>query len=773
MFFTRQCWLCALFLILFWPASPVQAQTISDIQLEGLERIEKDAIMARIQTEQGSDYSEQRVQQDAHRIFELGYFYNVEAVLVPAGPGDATLVFRLQERPSVESYVFEGNSEVSSDELREASGLTDYEVFNTQKIQAGLSKIAALYEEKGYFLTEIDWEQQPGESESLTRVIFKIRENDKVKVRRINFIGNENLSAAELKAVMLTKEGGFFSFLSGGGSYRQEAFDRDVQVLSLRYFNEGFVQAKIARPEVQISPDKKGVFITIRVEEGEKFFVGEVDFAGDLMFPKEELYQAITIDKSDVFVWEKMQQDMSALQAKYGDLGYAYANIIPRTNVREQDRKVDVVFSIERGNKVYFGQINVKSNTRTRDKVVRRELLIKEGELYNETKRRESMAAVQRLGFFEEVQFNPSTPLDNPDVMNVDIVVRERNTGSLQVGAGYSTYSQFIFNGQINQTNLFGRGQSLGLSVDYSRLQSLFNLNFTEPYLFDTEWSFGVDAYKSRRIREEFLDDRTGGALRLGHPLSRFLRGYVRYKLDETEVILDPVWGDPVLFPVETVNGTTSSITFTLEYDRRNDRFMPTDGVFTSGSFEYAGLGGDLQFSKGFYAFRYYKKFFWEFVFRNNINYGFVATSSDREPPFTELYRLGGPYNLRGFQFGSVGKRIFSPNVRDTLLARGYSPERANQLANVVFGGRQQFFYNAEIEFPLIGEAGVRGVVFFDIGQADDVLRFDELRSNFGLGFRWFSPIGPLRFEWGFPLDLRPEYGESPTNFEFSIGAPF
>src|SRR5690606_27505333 len=145
------------------------------------------------------------------------------------------------------------------------------------------------------------------------------------------------------------------------------------------------------------------------------------------------------------------------------------------------------------------------NNTRTRDKVIRRELLIKEGELYSETKRRESLSAIQRLGFFEDVQFNPSTPLDNPDIMNVDIVVKERNTGSLQVSAGYSTYSQFIFGGQINQTNLFGRGQSLGLSVDYSRLQSLFNLNFTEPYLFDTEWSFGVDAYKSRRIREEFL----------------------------------------------------------------------------------------------------------------------------------------------------------------------------------------------------------------------------------------------------------------------------
>jgi outer membrane protein insertion porin family len=524
---------------------------------------------------------------------------------------------------------------------------------------------------------------------------------------------------------------------------------------------------------VNITPDKKGVYITIRVEEGKKFDVGEVDFSGDLMFSKEELYDSVTIDESKVFVWEKMQKDMSSLQAKYGDLGYAYANIIPRTNVRENDLKVDVVFHIERGNKVYFGQINVKNNSRTRDKVIRRELLIKEGELYSETKRRESMQAIQRLGFFEDVQFNPSTPLDNPDIMNVDIVVKERNTGSLQVSAGYSTYSQFIFGGQVNQTNLFGRGQSLGLSVDYSRLQSLFNLNFTEPYLFDTNWSFGVDAYKSRRIREEFLDDRAGGALRLGHPLSRYLRGYVRYKLDETEVILDPVWGDPVLFPVETVNGITSSVTFTLEYDRRNDRFMPTDGVFTTGSLEYAGLGGDLQYTKGFYALRYYKKVFWEFVFRNNVNYGFIATTSDREPPFTELYRLGGPYSLRGFQFGSVGKRVFSPNVRDTLLARGEPLERANQRANVVFGGRQQFFYNAEIEFPLISEAGVRGVVFFDIGEADDVLRFADLRSNFGMGFRWFSPIGPLRFEWGFPLDRKAEYDESPTNFEFSIGAPF
>ncbi|MCB0413185.1 MAG: outer membrane protein assembly factor BamA, partial [Bdellovibrionales bacterium] len=474
-----------------------------------------------------------------------------------------------------------------------------------------------------------------------------------------------------------------------------------------------------------------------------------------------------------------LQKDILSLQAMYGDLGYAFANPIPRTRVIEKERKIEITYEIDKGQKVYIGEINVTGNSKTRDKVVRRELKIREGELYNETRKRESIANVKRLGFFDTVSFNTSTPEDNPSQLDIDIVVKERNTGTIQVGAGYSTYSGFVFNGQVKQTNLLGRGQNLGVSLNLSDKESLFNLNFTEPYFMDTEWSVGVDAYQSNTDKIVYNQIKRGGAVRVGHPLAPYLNGYIRYKLDDTELELNPDEGDPAVYPVSTANGTTSSLTFTLTYDKRNDRFAPTEGAFANASFEYAGLGGDKKYNKGGLNLRYYKDLFWNVVWRNNITFGVLnandpgAPYPDNEPPFNERFLLGGANTLRGYQFFTIGKRVRSQIAFDKARSDGYTVAESEVKAMRPFGGKQQFYYNLEFQFPLIDEAGIMGVMFYDIGDAQDVIDFDNLRSNYGFGFRWFSPIGPLRFEWGFPIGRQEELDESPMNFQFAIGTPF
>lgn len=759
---------------------------VGDIVVEGNRKIETDAVRARLVTKQGEPYSTEKIRQDVEALFRSGYFYDV--IVSREIRGDqVVLTYGIVEKPSITEVVFQGNSEVETADLQEAAAIRAYEILDMNKVREATEKIQKAYEDKGFFLARITPKVEPVVEGESARVIFEIQENEKVKVKRITFLGNRNIRDGKLKGVMQTQEGGFFSFLSGSGAYKQDAFDRDVQVLNYVYFNEGYVQVRIDRPQVYVTPDKKGIYITIRVEEGDRFKVGTVDFAGDLLFDRDDLFNSAEIDEADWYAHETLLKDLRTFQAKYGDLGYAYANIIPRTRIREKDKEVDITFEIDKGNKVYFGKINVVGNTKTRDKVVRRELLIKEGELYNETRRRDSVANVQRLGYFEEVVFNSRTPTDNPDLMDIDIVVKERNTGSIQVGAGYSTYSNFIFNGQVNQINLFGRGQKLGVSVDLSSKQSLFNLNFTEPYFLDTEWLLGVDAYQSDRKVLEYTEVKKGGALRVGHPLAPFLRGSLRYKLDETEIDLDDIYGDRDLFPVETANGLTSSLTATLEYDKRNDRFAPTSGVYSSASLEYAGLGGDKEYTKGFFTGRYYKKVFWEFVFRNNLTYGFIRSNNPgQDPPYNELFLLGGANSLRGFDWFRVGRRKISQKLVDCYTrapglgdgdgcpggsAQGLSPEQAREKANVPFGGTQQLFYQAELEFPLIAEAGIKGVVFYDVGQAEDALQMGEFRHDVGFGFRWFSPIGPLRFEWGFPLNRRED--ERALNFQFAIGSPF
>ncbi len=745
---------------------------VEKIVIKGNRKIEADAIRAKLASKEGGPLDDAIIRQDIQDLFSLGYFYNVE---VDRSEGSkVTLTYTVTEKPSVSEIAYDGNDEIEDSELKETTGLKPYEILNMAKIREAVEKMEKMYEDKGFFLARINFKVEPTKEPDNVKLTFDVKENDKVRVKRISFIGNKKMASGKLKAAMATQEGGFFSFVSGSGAYKQDAFDRDVQMLSYLYFNDGYVQVKIDRPQVYVTPDKKAIYITIRVEEGEQFKVGSVDFTGDLLFSRAELFETTHIQEQDLFRYQVLQEDLKALQAKYGDLGYAYANPIPRTRIREADREVDITFEIDKGYKVYIGRINMVGDSKTRDKVIRREMRIVEGELYNETRKRESLDNVKRLGYFEEVNFNTKTPKGKNDIMDIDVSVKERNTGTIQVGAGYSNYNGFVFNGQVNQINFLGKGQSLGVSVDLSKRQSLYKASFTEPYFMDTEWSTGIDIYRSQRVLSEYDETKTGSALRIGHPLAPYLNGFIRYKLDKTKLNVDPESGDPDLFPVETANGTTSSVTFTLEYDKRDDRFAPTKGIFSSVALEYAGVGGNQNYTKGYSTFRYYHKVFWDVVWRNNLTYGFISSNDpNKSPPFNELFLLGGANSLRGFDWFTVGKRKRSQKIFDAGKTAGLTDEEANNQAMRPFGGTQELYYNLEFQFPLISEAGIKGVVFYDIGDAEDTLNLSDFRQDIGFGFRWFSPIGPLRFEWGFPLQRKNQYNENAVNFEFAIGAPF
>lgn len=751
---------------------------IKKIDIQGFRKIERDAVGARLKSKVGDYFSDEIVKEDMQTIYKTGFYYDV-AIYKEVQGEEVELRVVVVEKPSINEITFEGNDELKSDELNENFPIKPFEILSMAKVREGVEKIQKMYEDKGYFLAKIEPVFEDIKKDETVHLKIKITENDKVKVKKMTFLGNTKMKDGVLKARLMTSETGYFSFMSGSGAYKQDAFDRDVQVLRILYFNEGYVQVKIDRPQIYVTPDKKSIYITIRIEEGEQFNVGEIDFSGDILFPREELSELIQINKSDVFSYEILQKDLSELQAKYGDLGYAFANIIPRTRINEKDRKVDVTFEFDKGSKVYFGQINVIGNSKTRDKVLRRELKIKEGELYHETRKRESMENIQRLGFFDEVNFKTSTPPEKPDVLNIDIVVKERNTGSIQLGAGYGSATGFTLQGQINQSNFLGKGQKLGAGLNISRDGSFYNFNFTEPYFYDTLWSVGFDLYQSSSGRYDYDEKKVGGAVRFGHPLGDYLSGSLRYKLDRTN--LDPIYDtnglvtDYTLFPLDTASGVTSSMTAILEYDKRNDRFSPSKGIFASTSLEYAGLGGDLKYSKGNATFRFFKKIFWEVVWRNNASYSFIVShEEDKEPPFNELYLLGGPYSLRGYRFYKIGKQKFSNKIYTDPDVQADITDNAKRriYATRPFGGKKQVLYQTELEFPLIAEAGIKGVTFFDIGEAEDEITSAEFYSDIGLGFRWFSPIGPLRFEWGFPM-RKTDASPDPMVFEFSIGAPF
>ncbi|MFN3696508.1 MAG: outer membrane protein assembly factor BamA [Pseudobdellovibrio sp.] len=761
-------------------AVPEKTLTIASIDIIGLKKIEKDAVLAKLISKVGDLYSELSIKKDIQNVFAMNYFVQIEAQKQVVDQTVA-LTYKIIEKPIIAEIYFEGQSEIKTEDLETQSGLKTFEVINFNKVQTAVEKLLKFYEDKGFYLAKIEPIIEDVQKDESVKIKFLITENDKVKVKKITFIGNKLLKDNQLKDRLFTKEAGFFSGLSNSGSFKQEAFDQDIQVLKYLYWNQGFLQVKIDRPLVTVTPDKKSIYITYHIEEGEQYSVGDVDFSGDLLFPKSELYESTKIKDNGIFSVEVMRKDITDLQAKYGDLGYAFANVIPRYNFRDKDRKVDLIFEFEKGNKVYFGDITVTGNSKTRDKVVRRELKIEEGELYNETRKRQSQENIQRLGFFEEVNFKTSTPVDKQDQLNIEIVVKERNTGQIQLTAAYGNVQGFSLGGSVQQNNFRGLGQSLEARIDASRNRQDYKLALTDPYFLDTRWSSGFDIfYLDNKERVNYDIRKSGGNLRFGHPVfGDYTRAYIRYRLDKTDLFKNDNT-DPYIFPLETAQGVTSALQVTIEYDTRNDRFSPSKGIFTDLSYERTGFGGDLRYQEFSTHFRFYYNLFWDVVWRNNLAYSNVQPlEMGGTVPFSETYQMGGPYTLRGFGSGGVGKRQFSQFRYDRIADQssvfyrpGISEQDRKQLSYVNVGGTKQVLFQTELQFPLIKEAGLSGVTFYDIGQAEDDIVSSKFLSDFGIGFRWMSPLGLLRFEWGWPLQTD-EFNSDSVNFEFSIGPPF
>lgn len=767
--------------------SPISAigesVTISEIKVEGQRKIEKDSVINRLKLKIDQNYAQSDfrtvIREDIGTLFKTGFFSNVEVFLETAGDKKVA-VFRVLEKPSIAEITWEGVSEdIKKEEVADALGIKAYEILNITKLKEGQEKVQKFYEDKGYFLAKIDYVIEDVVKDETVKVKVSIKQNDRVKVKKITFLGNKKVPSSQLIIDQLVSEEGYFAGLSGSGQFKQDMFERWIQGIRFIYFNKGFIQAKIDRPQVTVTPDKKGIYITINIEEGEAFDVGEIDFSGDILFSRQELLDTMKLDENKIFAYDVLQKDLSDLQAKYGDMGYAFANVNPQWKVKEAERKVDIVFDFDKGNKVYFGRIQVVSNTKTRDKVVRRELKIREGELYNETRRRQSLENIQRLGFFDEVNFKTSTPADKLDILNIDITVKERNTGQIQLGAGYGSAQGFTLQGSVQQTNFMGRGQNLGVSLNLASNYSVYDFTFTEPYFRDTLWSLGFRVFSSENSgRIDYDEKRTGGSLFLGHPLGDYLRlngsyTYTATRLFEVRDGAGKVVTDRDLFPLETAQGDSGLLGVSLDYDTRNDRFRPTKGIYARAGYSLTGpFGGNLRYQKGSADFRFFKNIFWDVVFRNSFSYAKIeSTDPNRLPPFNELYLLGGPYSLRGYRYGRVGRQVTSQAIRNALLATNPPPSDIEERAKRYYGGSQQFMYQGELLFPLIREAQMYGVAFYDVGEAEDVLVDSRLFADTGFGIRWFSPIGPLRFEWGFPLNR--EYLHEAVVFEFSIGTPF
>ncbi len=725
-------------------------ERIARIQAKGNRRIEKDAILGVMQTREGDILTPARLREDLKAIYRMGYFTDVRFDVTDT-PEGRILTVLVEEKPAIKEISIRGNRQVKKEAILETMDLKPFAVASETAIKDNLNKILNLYREKGFYEARVTYRLEPI-TKTEVNLVVNVNEGKKVFIKEISFEGNHAFKDKELRKVMETKEKGLFliAWITGSGKLSKEVLERDLEKIAAFYYNHGYIKARVGDPRIDI----KGswIYITIPLQEGPQYRVGQVNIRGDLVEDKSQLMKHLEIPEEETYSREVLQKDLTKLADLYADHGYANADINPLIKENDQNLTVDVVFDIRKGQKVYFERIEIAGNIKTRDKVIRRELRIYEQELFSATKLKESIRNLRRLEYFEDVNFSTS-PGPAPNRMNLKITVKERPTGTFGLGAGYSTQDRVVGLVEISQNNLFGRGQQLKAQGVLGAISHRFRLSFTEPYLFDRPLGLGVDAYNWLREYDEYTRKSKGGMLRLSHPLRwKYTRVYGSYRFENVDLSdLSPGASQVLLQAAEIHN--TSATSFTLRRDSRDSLFMPTKGSDNSMVVELAGLGGDTAYLRYILESGWYFPLFWSTVGVIHGRVGYMHVLPWGELPAYEKFYLGGIDTLRGFKYAEVSPR--DPRTQERI------------------GGDKFTQLNLEFRFPLYKKLGLMGTIFFDAGNVygSGETMFSSFRTSVGGGFRWFSPMGPLRVEWGY--NLRPKPWEPHSAWEFTMGGIF
>lgn len=743
---------------LLLPALPAAAASriITEVVIEGSTRVPQETILATIKSQPGLIYDRSIVSDDVKALYQLGQFSDIQ-VDAQQNRNGVVLTYKFTEKPIISEIEFEGNRKLKDDDLQEEVLISTNNPLDEKELAESISKIREKYAEKGYYLAQVTTDIQPM-PDGRAKLIFVIHEHEGVQVRRVDFVGNRKFSDRELRKIVGTKRKGVLSFFTGSGKYKEELLKQDVLRITLHYLNHGYLKVKVQPPRVTISKDKRYIFITFYITEGKQYRLGKITMSGDILTTEEELLSLLKSKTGDIYNQMTMEGDVRTLTDRYGDQGYAYATIVPQVVPNDETLTADVNFAIQKGQPITIERINILGNTVTRDKVIRREMKIMEDDRYSERLLRLSKERIMALGYFEEVNFaTPRGSRDDTVILNV--TVKERSTGSFNIGAGFSTAEKFILNASVQKENAFGYGISAQVSVEFSKLRQMFMLQAHDPYFLDTNWMLGGSVYRSVYRYTDFRRKALGGDVNLGRRFLDYYSVTLGYRIEDVKVD-DFSIAVPQLFR-QDASGLTSALSLTLAADTRNNRYTPTKGTYNIGTITVSGnkLGGDNNFLKMDYRSMWYQPIYKSIIFKVFGRIGYVKSLDSNPVPLFERYFLGGPYSLRGYAPNTVGPRVRIPSGPG-------GPE-----TYFTYGGNKELLFITELEFPIYDPAGLRWVVFFDAGNTfaeDENYSFNNMRTDAGFGIRWNSPMGPLRFEFGFPFNRRT--GDDAMIFNFSVG---
>ncbi len=736
-----------------------EGEKLVEIRIEGNRRIEQAAILNVIKMRAGDILYNEKTDADIRAIYKLGHFQDVQALKEESDKG-VVLVYSVQEKAIVREITFEGNKEITTEKLKEALEFRQNSVFSSKDLAKSVAKIKKMYGDEGYYLADVQTQTKKSSSSDLT-VTFKVVEGDKILIKEIFFDGNKAFSGSKLKGVMETKEKWFMSWLTGAGTYKEEVLKNDALLLSDHYLNNGYINIKVGEPVVKLNETKTALDVFIGITEGEQYRIGAIGFKGELLDPAADLRKKLKSEPGEIFNRSILRTDIGVLTDVYGDKGYAFATINPQTRLDNEKKNVDMTFDIEKGELVSIERINIAGNPKTRDKVIRREMRITESGLYSATGLKRSKQNLMNLGFFEEANIATAKGSAS-NKLNVNVDVKEKPTGTFSIGGGYSSLDGFIGQGSVQQANFLGLGLKANLSASIGGSSQTYALGLTDPYFMDSKWTLGGDIYRSERDYTDYTRRLVGADIKGGYPINDFIGTFLMYKY-EIKDLYKPSTAYQTLhdadlygtYPLGTT--TTSSIYSSITHNNTDYRMDPSTGMIDSFSMEYAGLGGDNKYARFILDNTYFHPLYKKLIASTKLTLGYVRDVG-QPVPIDEKFYLGGIYSLRGYKTRTV------------------SPTSTGSDGTIVYlGGNKEIIGNVELTFPLLADAGLKGVLFFDYGNSfnDKRTAFNTMLMSYGGGIRWASPIGPLRLEYGIPINPRDFIDSTSGRLEFSIGTMF
>lgn len=723
------------------------APIVTAIEVKGLKRIEEGAILKRIRQKIGQPLSRQKISKDIKNIYNMGYFEDVKVEVEPY-EGGLKVIYVLKEKPTISRIFFSGNHEFDDTKLSKQLTITPGAIADVTLIQRNVSALKNFYESEGYWSAQVvPIVKEVSDSE--VTLTFLINEGSKVRIKDIEFIGNSKISDSKIKHVMETKSWWIFSFITSSGYYKKSVMKQDIERIKNLYYNNGFLNVVVSDPEIILTKDRKKMLIKIRISEGPQYRISEIKFRAHAPSDEPRLKEMLPLKKGDIFSKKLLQEGIRKITEFYSERGYALATVEPEVIPDEATKTVKLVMNVNEGDIYRVGRIEIIGNTKTQDKVIRREMRLDEGDIFNSKLLQRSYERINNLNFFESVKLVPK-PRVKEKKLDIDIKVKEKATGFLSVGGGYSSIDKFVAMIDVTQANLFGTGRYLKLRGEFGGRSTFYELSYRDPWFMDKPLSFSVSLYKTRRDYLAYDREATGGTIGFGKRFREYWHASATYKYEKVTISNIDEGASSIVKDQEGTN-VTSSITPAISRDTRDNYLDPHRGSKNSLYITYAGLGGNNFFIKGLFDSSWFFPI-GETTFAARGRIGYATGLFNHKLPLYERFYVGGLYTIRGLGFGEGGPKDDNGDP---------------------IGGTKEVIVNLEYIFPLITELKLKGVVFFDSGRAYDTSETfgTDLRYTTGAGVRWMSPFGPIRIEYGYNLDRRED--EDQGKIEFSFGGYF